>query len=69
MDGEKVEGAIVPTVTPLEQMAIDVYQFFGGDVQWAAMPWVAEMFGCDDLDALCALVGHVRNHRAQAMRD
>lgn len=50
-------------------MAIDVWSFFGGEIQWAAVPWVAEMYGCDDLDTLCRLLGHVRNHRARALRE
>jgi hypothetical protein len=50
-------------------LALDVWSFFGGEIQWNAVPWVAELHGCNDLDTLCALLVGIRNHRAQAMRD
>jgi hypothetical protein len=38
---------------------------FGGEINWAALPWVAEMKGCEDIDRLCELLVTVREHRRE----
>lgn len=41
---------------------------FGGEIVWSALPWVAEMHGCEDLDTLCELLVAVRAHRIEAAK-
>lgn len=40
----------------------------GGEIEWSAVPWIAEMHGCDDLDTLCELLMTIRAHRIEAMQ-
>lgn len=41
---------------------------FGGEIDWSAVPWIAEMKGCNDLDTLCELLLAIRAHRFEAMK-
>lgn len=47
-------------IGPVEQLAIRVHKMMGGDISWPALPWIAEMLGCDDLDTLCFLLLTIR---------
>lgn len=38
---------------------------FGGEINWPALPWIAHMHGCDDLDTLCALLLAMRDRRIE----
>jgi hypothetical protein len=69
MDGEKVEGADGPMVSAMESLALKVWRIFGGEIEWTALPWVAEMLGCDDIETLTDLLGTIRTHRYDAMKD
>lgn len=62
MAGERVPGADSPRVTDIEQLAITVWNRMGGEIQWAALPWIAEHYGCDDFDALVDLLVCIRAH-------
>lgn len=38
-----------------------------GDIEWSAVPLMAEMLGCDDLDGLTAGLVAIRAHRNEKL--
>lgn len=38
-----------------------------GEVNWSALPFIAEMFGCDDLDGFVAALVAIRAHRNEKL--
>jgi hypothetical protein len=39
-----------------------LWNLMGGEIQWAALPWLAEWVGCEDLDGLVELLVTLRTH-------
>lgn len=37
----------------------------GGEIHWPALPWLAEMYGCDDFDSFVAMLVLIRTHRQE----
>lgn len=35
----------------------------GGEINWPSLPWIAEMYGCDDFDNFVSLLVVIRNHK------
>ena len=62
LDAEHVQGAIVPQVSPIENMAVDMVRMMGNRVDWAGVPVLAFVMGCDDLDTLFPLLEVARDH-------
>lgn len=39
-----------------------LWNLMDGEISWAALPWIAEAHGCDDLLTLTKLLVTIRNH-------
>jgi hypothetical protein len=62
MTGERVEGAEQPRLEPVATLTLQVWNLMGGEINWTALPWMAELLGCDDLDGLVDLLVTTREH-------
>jgi hypothetical protein len=62
MAGEKVEGAPTPTLDHAGAVALRAWNLMGGEIQWPAVPWIAEWLGCDDVDELLEALVTIRDY-------
>lgn len=63
-----VEGAQGPTVTAIEQTAMDMVQMMNGEIQWSGVEALAAQQGCEDVDLLYPLLVLIRNRYPQPPR-
>lgn len=66
MEGLGLPVSIRPRLNdPTADLAIRAWNLMGGEIQWPALEWVAEMFGITDLDLFVRQLVVIRDHQRE----
>lgn len=66
MDGSGLPVAIQPALKdPLSTLAVRAWNLMGGEIQWHALEWVAEIFGIQDMELFVHLLVAIRDHQRE----
>ncbi len=64
MDGQHLPDPIRPKLEDVRaRIAIEAWNLMGGEIQWAALDAVGEMFGVEDVDLFVHQLAAIRDHQ------
>ncbi len=63
MDGAALPESIRPALRDTEAaIAVKAWNLMGGEIQWSALEFIAELFGIQDMDIFIHQLAAIRDH-------